>query len=259
MSVIAGLNAEERAARLQRRPGARVAGAGQRLVALDRRHQVARLVAHVADVDRRPRADQVLREQVPLLRELRPQVRIPGADDARRPVERLQAFEAGGDGARPAGRVVGALRLEEERRVQRQAQVGAGAFHVLRDAVTAAEHPALTRAVGDADARLPALVVRLVERAAVAVLLRPSSGAALLRSNVRLAVVLLDERRGVAPAQAEVEGQGVGDLEVIGGVERHAVLQVRPRRPSASRGPCSAPDRAGSRRTPRRRTRRCTG
>ena len=128
----------------------------------------------------------------------------------------------------PAGRVVGALRLEEERRVQRQAQVGAGAFHVLRDAVAAAEHPPLTHAVGGADARLPAVVVRLVERAAVAVLSgRQRLGVA--QVEVRLAVVLLDERRGVAPAQAKVEGERVGDLEVVGGVERHAALQVRPR------------------------------
>ena len=80
MSVISGLNANSGRRVLQRRPGARVADAGQRLVALDRRHQVLRLVADVADVDRRARADQVLGEQVPLLRELRPQVRIPGAE-----------------------------------------------------------------------------------------------------------------------------------------------------------------------------------
>ena len=150
-----------------------------------------------------------------------------------------------------AGRVVGALRLEEERRVQRQAQVGAGAFHVLRDAVAAAEHPALAGAVGHADARLPAVVVRLVEGAAVAVL----AGEAQLgvaQVEVRLAVVLLDERRGVAPAQAEVEGQRVGDLEVVGGVEGDAVLQVRPRRRERAAALALAPGRAGSRRTPRR-------
>ena len=83
-------------------------------------------------------------------------------------------------------------------------------------------------AIREAEAWLPALVVRLVERAAVAVL----AGQLLLgvdQREVGLAIVLFDERRRVAPAQTEVEGQVVGRLEVVGGVERGAVLQVRPR------------------------------
>ena len=228
MLVISGLKAKRGRRFCSGAPGARRAGAGQRLVALDRRHQVFRLAADIADIDRRARAQQVLGVGVPLLGELRPQVRIPGAELAGWPVQRLQPLEPGGDGAGRSGRRVVDLGLEEERRVQRQAQVGAGAFHVLSDAVAAAEHPAVALAIREAEAWLPALVVRLVERPAVAVL----AGQLLLgvdQREVGLAIVLFDERRGVAPAQTEVEGQVVSRLEVVGGVERGAVLQVRPR------------------------------
>ena len=70
---------EERAPILQRRPRRWIAGAGQRLVALDRRHEVRGAMAHVSHVRRDGRPHEVLAEHVPLLRELRSQVRIPRA------------------------------------------------------------------------------------------------------------------------------------------------------------------------------------
>ena len=63
--------------------------------------------------------------------------------------------------------------LGVERRIQRQAEVGAGAFHEGGDGIGAAHHHSLAqdvRSVGEADARLEVLLVRVVERAAVAVL-----------------------------------------------------------------------------------------
>ena len=47
--------------------------------------------------------------------------------------------------------------------------------------------------------------------------------------EVRLPVVLLDEGRGVGPAEAEVQGQVGPDLEVVLDEERDPVLEVRPR------------------------------
>ena len=68
----------ERTPRLCRRPGRHIADARQRLVAFDRR-QMRGMVADVPHVRRHRLREQVLREDVPLLRELRPQVGIPRA------------------------------------------------------------------------------------------------------------------------------------------------------------------------------------
>ena len=96
----------QRTALLRRQPGGRVAHAGQRLVAFDRRHQVVGVVADVADVGRHRRRQQVLGEDVPLLGELRAQVRIPRAHLAGRLVERPQLGKASGQRARTGRRVV---------------------------------------------------------------------------------------------------------------------------------------------------------
>ena len=152
----------------------------------------------LADIDG---VQQALGEDVPLLRELRPQVRIPRAHLAGRLVERPQRRRSRSPSVPPpvvASYVDG--RLEEERRVERQPQVGARALHVLRDAVAAAHHPALAWPPGEAEPRLEALVVGLVERAALA--------AAVLREDlltgrqveVRLAVVLLDDAAACRPS-----------------------------------------------------------
>ena len=106
-------------------------------------------------------------------------------------------------------------RLEEERRVERQPQVRARALHVLRDAVGAAHDPAFDRPPGGAEPRLEALLVGLVERAALA--------AAVLREDllpgrqveVSLTVVLLDDRLRVGPAHAEIQRQRRRRLEVV--------------------------------------------
>ena len=141
--------------------------------------------------------------------------------------------------------------LEEERRIERQPQVGAGAFHVLRDAVAAAEHPALAGPVGKSHARFPPVVIRVIERAAVAVLAREELGR-VRQIEIGLAVIRLDERRRVGPADAQVQRQVAGDLEIVRGEEADAMLQVRPRLRSPSLCPSATPDRAGSRQTARR-------
>ncbi len=148
---------------LERGPGRGVARAGQRLVALDRGHQVGRVVADVAHVDRHGRGQQALDEHVPLLGELRPQVRVEGAHLPGRRLLRHQLGEAGGDRPRAGRLVVGDVRLEEDRRVHGQPQVGARALHVLGDAVAAADDPLPGRPPGEAEARLPPLVVGVVE------------------------------------------------------------------------------------------------
>src|SRR6185503_17834526 len=125
------------------------------------------------------------------MRELRPDIGIPRAKLTGWAVECLQPLEARGERARTARPVVRDLRFEEERRVERQALVGTRAFHVLRDPVAAAEHPALAFAVGEPEPWFPTVVVRVVERAAVAVL----PGEVELRVGeieVRLTIVLLD-------------------------------------------------------------------
>ena len=132
-----------------------------------------RAAADVADLSRQRVGQLALDEDVPLLRELRPNV---GREDAverarataRRSASRRRIRLAADPGA--GRRVEGPLPLEVERRVRRQAQVLAGAFHVLHDAEAAADDPLVRRRPGDAEPRLEPAVVRVVERAAVAVL-----------------------------------------------------------------------------------------
>ena len=132
-------------------------------------------------------------------------------------------------------RVVDDVRLEEERRVHGQPQVGARALHVLGDAVAAADDPAVGRLPGEAEARLEPLVVGLVERAVLDAAVRREGlhagpvAEGRRHVEVRLPVVLLDEGRRVGPAQAEVHGQVGPDLEVVLDEERDPVLEVRPR------------------------------
>ena len=139
------------------------------------------------------------------------------------------------------------LRLEEERRIQRQAQVGAGAFHVLGNAVAAADDPTFARAAtrSRGAARIPSC--------------RPCTArgfpAAVLRQNlppgaqveVRLPIVLLHDRLRVRPAQPEIQRELRPHLEVVLDVERDAVVEVRPRLGLSCRGPCLRPDRRGNR------------
>src|SRR5262249_32989032 len=118
----------------------------------------------------------------------------------------------------------------EERRIERQAQVGAGAFHVLGDAVSGA-HDELAietfRRPCNANARLKAFIVRIIKRAAVAVFagkeLTPAE-----QLEIRLTIRDFDHRRGVFPAHAQVERKIVVDLIVV--LEKHAnaVLAVSP-------------------------------
>src|SRR6185436_3344745 len=92
----------QRATLLRRQPGAGRAGARQRLVGVDRHDDVLRVAPHVADVDRGPRSEQILAEYIPLMRELRPNIRIPCPELTGWAVERLQPLEARGERARTA-------------------------------------------------------------------------------------------------------------------------------------------------------------
>ena len=183
----------------------------------------------VADLRGHRGRQAILAEHVELLRELRAQIRIVGTHVAARRRAGNQLREARPRGAGAGRRVVVDGGLEEERRVQRKAKVGSGAFHELGDAVAAAEHQAIGRAVGGADPRFKALVVGLVERALF--------DASVLREDlppgdeieIRLPIVLLDERRRVGPAQPEIEREVSQDLEIVLHEERVAVLQMRPR------------------------------
>ena len=210
-------------------PGGRIADARQRLVALDRGDEVVGAIPHVAHLRRHRARQLVLDEGVELLRELRPDVRVPRPHVAGRRQPGFQVREPARRGAGAGRAVVVDVGLEEVRRVHRQAQVRARAFQELRDAVPAAGHQAVRDLPGRPDARLPAVVERLVERAGLE--------AAVLREDllpghqveVRLAVVLFHQRRRVGPAQPEVQGEGLGDLEVVLREQPDAVLQLRPR------------------------------
>src|SRR5206468_10594231 len=109
------------------------------------------------------RANAIRGEDVPLLRGLRPQIRMPGAHLNRWLVERSKIREARRQAAAAGRRVVRDRRLEEERRVERQTQVRAGSLHVLRDAVAAAQHPAIVGSPGKAEPRLEPLVVGVIK------------------------------------------------------------------------------------------------
>ena len=220
---------EERTPILQRRPRRGIAGAGQRLVALDGRHEMCGVMTHVSDVRGNGRPHEVLGEHVPLLRELRPQIRIPGAHLARRLVERPQIREPGREAAAAGRRIVGDRRLEEERRVERQAKVGARSLHVLRDAVAAAHHPAFVGAPRQAEPRLEAFVVRLIERTRLATAVGRDDLLAGGQAEIRLAVGLLDDRLRVRPAQSEIERERLRHLVVVLHEERGPVVNVRPR------------------------------
>ena len=139
---------------------------------------------------------------------------------------RPQLREAGRQRARPRRRVVAHRRLEEEWWIERQPQVGAGALHVLRDAVGAAEHPALTLPQREAEPRLETFLVGVVKRTIV---IRREDLLACLQIEVPLTIVLLIDRLRVRPPHAEVECQRRRDLEVVLNEERAAIVQVRPR------------------------------
>ncbi len=230
MFVTSGKDRVERPALLEGCPRRRIADPGQRLVALDRRHEMSGFVPDVADVRRHGVGQQALDKHVPLLGELRAKVRVPGAHLAGRHIARNQIEEAGRQRAGPGGEVVRHIRLEEERRVERQPQVGASALHVLRDAVGTAHHPALGRPPGHAEAWLEALLVPLVEGAALAIAILSENLPAGGQVEVALAVVLLDHRLRVGPAHPEIQGQRGGCLEVVLHEQRDAVVEVGPRR-----------------------------
>src|SRR5439155_9380186 len=101
--------------------------------------------------------------------------------------------------------VVGNGRFEIERRVERQAQVRTGPLHVLRDSISAADHPGIARPPGEADPRLEALHVDLVERASLATAGRCEDLLACRQIEIRLTVVLLDKRLRVRPPHPEIE------------------------------------------------------
>ena len=183
-------------------------------------------VSHVRR-DRRPH--QVFGKHVPLLRELRPQIRIPGAHLARRLIERPQVRESRRQAAAAGRRIVGGRRLEEERRIERQTQVGAGSLHVLRDAVAAAQHPSIVGPPRQAEPRLETLVVRLIERARRTIAVGRDDLLAGGQAEIPLAVVRLDDGLRVRPTHPEVERERRRHLEIVLHEQRGPVVEVRPR------------------------------
>ena len=123
-------------------------------------------------------------------------------------------------------------------RVLRQPKIGASAFQIAGDTVTATNDSAWSRAVGETDPRLPLVIGRIVQRAAVAIL--PRVDDRLRRDvDVRLLVVDLIDRLSILPTQAEIDRQVRKQLPVVLRKETHratdAVPSCRsPRRSAAS-------------------------
>src|SRR5262249_1115800 len=124
---------EQRPPILDRRPRRRVPGAGPGLAPSRGRPGVRGVVAEAPRVHGAWRPYEVFGEHLPLLRELRVQVRIPRAHLARWLVLRPQVRESGGEAAAAGRRIVGSRRLEEERRGEGGAPGGAGCLPVLRE------------------------------------------------------------------------------------------------------------------------------
>ena len=151
-----------------------------------------------------------------------------------------------------AGDVVVGLELLFEGRIQRQPEVGAGAFQVGGDGVGAAEDQLLVQHVGrigEADARLEVLLVGVVQGAiAFTIGACPEARPGLRQRRrqfqlsgelveVGLAVFHFHPRRVVFPAQAEIQGQVIGDAPVVLEVERPRRWSAGPRCRIAGRGP----------------------
>ena len=237
---------------------------GEGLVALDRRHQVVGAVADVSHLGRHRRRHLVLDEGVPLVRELRAQLgvegpHVPGGRRARNEVR-----EARGDRARSGRLVVVDVRLEEERRVERQPQVGAGAFHELRDAVAAAQHEPVGDTPGDSEREAPSRCSRGC-RAPAARGRRPprrSDGRCPLPNGAGRSKF---DCRFSCSTSGDVYAQRSPRFSVRSGVTRKSSCTKRPIRfcrwvqGSPDRhphGPCCPPCRAGSPRRPSPRRRR---
>ena len=106
---------KERTPRVGRCPGRGIANARQRLVALDRRHQVIRLVADIPDVGRhRASVSRYSTNTFHCWVNCGRRFGIPGANLAGRLVERPELGEAGGQRSRPGRHVIVHGGLEEE-------------------------------------------------------------------------------------------------------------------------------------------------
>src|SRR5438876_8312949 len=206
----------ERAALIQRPPGVDRARIGFRLVEVERDDHVARAAPHITNLTGERVGQLALDHEIPLLRELGPQVRSEDAKQRAGTAVHVgdDVREAGSCSAGPGRGVEDAPAFEIERGILSEPEILPGAFHVLHDAEGAAHDPLGGRRPGDADTRLEATVERIVERAAVAVLAGQEQ---LPRREVyiRLPIVLLDPWRGVLPRQAEIQREVVADAEVV--------------------------------------------
>ncbi len=191
--------------------------------------------AHVSDPTRERLAQLALHENVPLLGELGPDVLREGSEQVAGPRDvGVDVGEAVGGLPGSNGGVVEPLALGEVRRVEGQPEVLPHAFHVLDHAVPTADDPLLRGDPGEAQPGFEAAVVSVVERSAVAV---PSGQEQSPGGEIEggLTVVLLHERRGELPGEAQVQRQVARDPEVVLGEEADAVLELRPRiRPAAA-------------------------
>ena len=78
-------------------------------------------------------------------------------------------------------------------------KIGPRSLHVLRDAVAAAQHPAIVGPPREAEPRLETFVVRLVERTRLSIAVGRDDLLTSCQAEIPLAVVLLDDRLRVRP------------------------------------------------------------
>src|SRR6059058_445087 len=121
--------------------------------------------AHVTNVGGERVRQLAFDEDVPLLRELRAQVRSEDSVEGSRAAVHVgdDVVEPRGCGAGPGRRVEDLSTFEVERRVLCKSQVLAGPFHVLHDPERAAHDPLVGRGPGGADTRLEATIEGIKE------------------------------------------------------------------------------------------------
>ena len=184
-------------------------------------HEMRAMLSDVPDTKCVAGRQLVLRGEIPLLHLGRPDVGVPKTNGrvviGVGIVQSEEPLVQRGLGIGVRRCVVDRRGLRGEGRVQRQPEVGAGAFQERRDGIGATNHHLLTqhvRVIGKADARLEVLLVRVIERPAVAILAGKFQHAA-EQAEVRLAVVDFHQWRVILPPQPQIQRQVVGDMPIV--------------------------------------------
>src|SRR5450755_2412908 len=188
-------------------------------------HQVSAVLAHITHLQRGLMPELVLYRKIPLLRNGRPYVRIPQPDD------RILKWISGGrqqtltgSGSREiAVAVIVRLKLRTAKgRVHREPEIVARTLQVRRDPISSAQSRFSVeerRCPRHADSRLKiqGTVIRIVERAAIAVDTRlpgeldlPSNG-----RKVNLAVLHFYPRCVIFVTQSQIQRERVGRMPVV--------------------------------------------